>query len=68
MTEGREILRLQLVEHHFIHRGHAAFVELDKAGFASKNLYNRALYDVRQHFFMTGKGISQSRLDKRAKS
>ena len=59
---------MQLVERHFIHRGHAAFVEIDKAGFASKNLYNRALYDVRQHFFKTGKGISQSKLDKLAKS
>jgi len=52
------------VERHVINQSHPAFQEIDKASFASKNLYNKALYETRQKFFETGKTISQSKLDK----
>lgn len=46
---------MQLTERILIKKGSAEYVELDRACFLSKNLYNAALYAVRQHFFQTGK-------------
>lgn len=56
------------VERHCIRKGHRAFAAIDAASFASKNLYNKALYEVRQHFFKTGEVYFQSQLDKMLKS
>ncbi len=42
---------MQLVEQHVIDRQDACFKMLDAAAFASKNLYNAALYQMRQAFF-----------------
>ena len=41
---------VQLVEQHRIDRHDARFVAIDVAAFASKNLYNAALYVTRQAF------------------
>lgn len=42
---------MQLVEQHIIDRQDARFAVIDPACFASKNLYNAALYNLRQSFF-----------------
>jgi len=42
---------MQLTEQHIIKRGDPRFAALDAASFASKNLYNAALYQLRQAFF-----------------
>lgn len=54
----------QRVERHYITRQHPSFREVDGVSFASKNLYNCGMYAVRQHFFATGRAISQNKLDK----
>src|SRR5215472_8082168 len=41
---------MQLVEQHVIDRRDRRFVSIDAAAFASKNLYNAALYEVRQAY------------------
>lgn len=46
---------MQLTERIQIRKGTAEYAELDRMCFLSKNLYNAALYAVRQHFFQTGK-------------
>ena len=45
---------MRLVEQHIIKSSHPNYQELDKLCFLSKNLYNSALYAIRQHFFETG--------------
>lgn len=40
-----------LTEQHIINTKNPYFKECDKLCFLSKNLYNRGLYEVRQHFF-----------------
>lgn len=40
-----------LVEQHIIKRNHKFYDECNKLTFASKNLYNQALYNVRQFYF-----------------
>jgi putative transposase len=42
---------MQLVEQHIIDRHDPRFPVIDPASFASKNLYNAALYQLRQAFF-----------------
>ena len=42
-----------LTERHIIKRSNPLYVELDKMCFLSKNLYNQALYRIRQHYFNT---------------
>ena len=42
---------MQLVEQHIIDRQDPRFAVIDSACFASKNLYNAALYTLRQAFF-----------------
>ncbi|GCE12412.1 RNA-guided endonuclease InsQ/TnpB family protein [Tengunoibacter tsumagoiensis] len=41
---------MQLVEQHFIHKSDARFAPIDAAAFASKNLYNQAMYQIRQAY------------------
>src|SRR5690242_9049866 len=41
---------MHLVEQHVIARGDQRFAAIDQAAFASKNLYNAALYEVRQAY------------------
>src|SRR5690348_11799607 len=47
---GPERKRMQLVEQHIIKRSDSRFAPLDAAAFKAKNLYNAALYVVRQSF------------------
>jgi putative transposase len=47
---------MQLVEQHIVKRGHSCFTKLDELCFKSKNLYNAALYEVRQSFFQNQSG------------
>lgn len=42
-----------LTERHIIKRSNLLYAELDKMCFLSKNLYNQALYRIRQHYFNT---------------
>ncbi len=45
---------MRLVERHIIKRADHRFTIIDRAAFASKNLYNKALYATRQAFFQNG--------------
>ena len=49
---------MQLVEQHIIKPSDSLYSELDNMCFLSKNLYNQALYRVRQHYFNTKKYLS----------
>lgn len=55
---------MNLVEIHLIKRGHRLFPALDQVCFLAKNLYNAALYSVRQHFFQTGTVLDYYHLQK----
>jgi len=55
---------MQLVEKHVIRKSDARFALIDHAAFASKNLYNAALYEIRQHFIFAGKYLSYKQMDK----
>jgi putative transposase len=46
---------MQLVEQHIISKGDPRYAAIDRAAFASKNLYNAANYLVRQAFIFQGK-------------
>lgn len=41
---------MQLVEQTIIHKGDSRYATIDDTAFASKNLYNAALYEIRQAF------------------
>jgi putative transposase len=56
---------MQLVEKHVIAQTDPRFACVDAACFASKNLYNAALYELRQTFFLTTTSLSYPALDKR---
>ena len=56
---------MQLVEKHMIRKTDARFADVDRAAFASKNLYNAALYEIRQHFIFCGKYLNYNQMDKR---
>lgn len=49
---------MRLTERHTIRKGHKYYEVLDSEAYKSKNLYNAALYAVRQHFFDNGKYLS----------
>lgn len=55
---------MQLVEKHMIKQTDARYALIDHAAFASKNLYNAALYEIRQHFIFVGKYLSYKQMDK----
>jgi putative transposase len=40
------------------------YAAIDKAAFASKNLYNAALSEIRQHFIFAGKYLNYKQMDK----
>ena len=46
---------MQLVERHLIRKDDPRFAVIDRAAFASKNLYNQANYQIRQSFIHEGK-------------
>ena len=55
---------MKLVEKHIIRKGHSFFKPLDELCFLAKNLYNAALYTIRQHFFKTGEFLGYYQLQK----
>jgi IS605 OrfB family transposase len=59
---------MRLVEQHVIQKKDARYAAIDAAAFASKNLYNAALYEMRQTFFATNTSLSYPVLDKRMQS
>jgi putative transposase len=58
---------MRLVERHVIKRADPRFPALDRAAFASKNLYNKALYATRQAFFLDSSNPSYPSLYHRMK-
>jgi putative transposase len=55
---------MQLVEKHVIDRNDPRFAIIDQAAFASKNLYNAALYIVRQSYIFEGKYLGYNTTNK----
>ena len=48
---------MQLVEQHCISKQDSRYEVIDRVAFASKNLYNAALYEMRQCYIRTGRRI-----------
>src|ERR1700730_12807959 len=59
---------MQLVEQHVISKSDPRYTAIDAAAFASKNLYNAALYEIRQAFIHEGKYLTYNQMDKRMQS
>jgi len=59
---------MQVVEQHVISKGDPRYEVIDQAAFKSKNLYNAALYEIRQAFFADGIWLRYAALDKRMQS
>jgi len=55
---------MQLVEQHVIDRKDPRYRVIDEAAFKSKNLYNAALYEMRQAFIFQGAYLTYNQLDK----
>jgi putative transposase len=55
---------MHLVEQHIIDRSNPRFAVIDAAAFKSKNLYNAALYEMRQAFIFQNKRLPYSQMDK----
>jgi len=53
---------MQLVEQHCIGKQDSRYEIIDRVAFASKNLYNAALYEMRQSYIHTGRRIYYSDL------
>lgn len=58
---------VRLVEQHRIYPTDPRYEVIDAASFASKNIYNSANYEVRQHFFATGHILTYETLYHRVK-
>lgn len=59
---------MQLVEQHVIRRHDSRYAAIDAAAFASKNLYNAALYLVRQTFIFEHRYLNYHEVQKRMQS
>ena len=59
---------MQLVEQHVIGRNDPRYIMIDEAAFKSKNLYNAALYEIRQAFIHEGKYLNYNEMDRRMQS
>lgn len=55
---------MQLVEQHIIKKNDNRYKILDEVCFKSKNLYNAALYEIRQYFFNTKQFLNWFSIDK----
>jgi IS605 OrfB family transposase len=66
-TKG-EKTPMKLVEQHVINRNDPRYAVIDEAAFKSKNLYNAALYEIRQAFIHTGAYLNYNEMDKRMQS
>src|SRR6266704_4468989 len=60
-----EVNSMQLVEQHVIDRKDPRYSVIDEAAFKSKNLYNAALYEIRQAFFHDGTRLNYNEMDRR---
>jgi putative transposase len=56
---------VQLVEQHYMSKSDPRYTIIDEAAFKSKNLYNAALYEMRQAFIHQGLHLSYQEMDKR---
>jgi putative transposase len=56
---------VQLVEQHCISKSDPRYAFIDEAAFKSKNLYNAALYEMRQAFIHQGMYLSYEEMDTR---
>jgi putative transposase len=61
----KEVKNMQLVEQHCISKSDPRYAIIDEAAFKSKNLYNAALYEMRQAFLHQGIYLSYQEMDKR---
>ncbi len=59
---------MQLVESHIVKSTDLRYSKIDAACFASKNLYNAALYEVRQAFIFQGVYLNYNEMEKRMQS
>ena len=66
MEESKDYITL--VEKHYYKKGQEDFNTLDNLCFLSKNLYNASLYEIRQHFFNTGKFLGYYDLERKFKN
>jgi putative transposase len=57
--------QMQLVEQHIIGKHDSRYAIIDEAAFKSKNLYNAALYEMRQAFIHQSISLSYEEMDKR---
>jgi len=55
---------MQLVEQHMISKTDPRYAAIDRAAFASKNLYNAALYEIRQSFIHQDVYLFYNQMDK----
>jgi putative transposase len=58
---------MKLVEQHLIRQGDPRFAIIDQAAFASKNLYNQAMYQIRQAYLHEGKYLPYAEIYHRVK-
>jgi putative transposase len=56
---------MQLTEQYVIDSKDPRFALIDGAAFASKNLYNAALYEIRQAYLFQGRYLTYNEMDKR---
>src|SRR5215467_6365934 len=66
--QTKEGNRMQLVEQHVIGKHDPRYRVIDEAAFKSKNLYNAALYEMRQAFIHHGVYLSYEEMDTRMQS
>ena len=59
---------MRLVEQHVIDRHDLRYAIIDEAAFKSKNLYNAALYEIRQSFIHEGKYFHYEEIHRRMQS
>src|SRR5260221_4141836 len=66
--QKKEVNSMQLVEQHVINKHDPRYSVIDEAAFKSKNLYNAALYEIRQSFIHEGKYLNYTEMDRRMQS
>jgi putative transposase len=59
---------MRLVEKHLIRKSDPRFAVIDRAAFASKNLYNQANYQIRQAYIHEGKYLPYTEIFHRLKT
>src|SRR5260370_9785648 len=67
-SRERGVNTVQLVEQHCISKSDPRYSMIDEVAFKSKNLYNAALYEMRQAFIHHGISLSYEEMDKRMQS